>query len=302
MGLIKMRVFKILNIEVKISYLVFFILIISIFFSYFSQLIILILVILIHELAHSWVCIYYNIQITEIRIFIFGGVAKFQGNIEEKPKEEAIIALAGPLSNFILIVLTSLIIPKPEIQNNNIIQFFIITNATIGIFNLIPILPLDGGRIARGLIGNYLGLKRATYIIIRLGYIICLLLFVFSLYMALTYKKEYIFLSYLSVYILISNRKEKERMDFIFTKNLVLKKKSLFNEGIMEVKHIIAIETVDIKSIFNEFTLEEYCIITVTDRIGKVIGSLSESEIIDAIIKYESNISLGELLEFYGII
>ena len=65
----------------------------------------------------------------------------------------------------------------------------------------------------------------------------------------------------------------------------------------MDVKHIIAMEFVDIKNIFDEFTLEQYCIITITDTTGKVIGSLSESEIIDAIIEYDNNITLRELMQ-----
>ena len=160
-----------------------------------------------------------------------------------------------------------------------------------------PVLPLDGGRIARGIVGNYLGIKRATYLIVGLGYCICILLFVFGIYVSLAYNIEYIFISFLSVYIFFSNKKEKEKIGLISIKNLVLNKKSLYNEGIMDVKHIIAMEFVDIKNIFDEFTLEQYCIITITDTTGKVIGSLSESEIIDAIIEYDNNITLRELMQ-----
>lgn len=173
------------------------------------------------------------------------------------------------------------------------IQLFLTANMVIGLFNLIPILPLDGGRIARGIIGHYVGIKKATYIVIKLGYCICMLLFVAGIYAALVYDIEYVFISFLSVYMFLSNKKEKENIDLIFIKNLVLKKKSLFYEGVMDVKHIIAMESVDTKSIFDEFTLEQYCIITIMDITGKVIGNLSESEIIDAIIEHGYSITLG---------
>ncbi len=296
MGQIKMKLFKIFNIQIKISCLTFFILIFSMFFNYFSRLAVLIIVILIHELAHCYACVYYGIGISEIEIFIFGGVAKFQKYIEENPKQEIIIALAGPISNFIFVVIMFLIMNRFNIGANYMIQLFLTANVIIGLFNLIPILPLDGGRIARGIIAHYMGIKRATYIVIKLGYCICTLLFIIGIYAALVYDIEYVFISFLSVYMFLSNKKEKENIDLIFAKNLILRKKALFYEGIMDVKHIIAMESVDTKSIFDEFTLEQYCIITIMDITGKVIGSLSESEIIDAVIEHGYSITLGGLL------
>lgn len=294
-----MKLFKMFGIQIKISYLIFFILIFSMFFNYFTQLLVLIVVILVHELAHCYACMYYGIGISEIKIFVFGGVAKFRGYVEENPKQEAVIALAGPLLNFISVAIILLVVNRFSIGENHIVQLFLTANMVIGAFNLIPILPLDGGRIVRGIMGYYFGIRKATYIIIRLGYCICILFFVIGTYAALVYNIEYIFISFLFVYIFFSTRGEKEKIDLIFAKNLVLRKKSLFNEGIMDVKHIVAMESINIKNIFDEFTLEQYCIITITDAEGKVIGNLSESEVIDAVIEHDSNITLGE---FYNLI
>lgn len=298
-GANKMKLCKIFNIQIRVSYLFFIILVFSMFFNCFDQLLIFIVVILIHELAHCYVSTYYDIGISEIKFFIFGGVARFQEHIEENSKQEIIIASAGPITNFALIFITLLVMDKFHIEKGHTIQLFLTANMVVGLFNLIPVLPLDGGRIARGILGNYLGIKRATYMVVRLGYCICILLFVIGIYASLVYNIEYIFISFLFVYIFFSTRGEKEKIDLIFAKNLVLRKKSLFNEGIMDVKHIVAMESINIKNIFDEFTLEQYCIITITDAEGKVIGNLSESEVIDAVIEHDSNITLGE---FYNLI
>lgn len=292
-----MNSFKIFNINIKISYIIFFILFFSMFFNYLSRLLVLIIVVLIHELCHCFMCIYYGIEISEINLFIFGGVAKYKGDIESNPKQEIFISLAGPVSNFILIAIAILIMSIFNIEMNEIIQFFIACNLTIGLFNMIPLLPLDGGRILRGIIGYYLGIKKATYIVVKIGYIICILLFGIGIYLSLVYNIEYVFLNLLVIYVFVSNRKEKNRVDFIFVKNLVFKKKSLFHEGIMDAKYIIAMEFIEIKKIFDEFTLEKYHVITVINTRGQVIGSLSESEVIDAIIKYESTMTLGNLIK-----
>lgn len=293
-----MKLFKICNIGIKISYSLLAILVFSMFFNYLSQLLILILVILIHEFTHCLACLYYGIKVDEIVIFIFGGVAKFQGNIEEKPRQEIIIALAGPLSNLLLIIITFFILYLFKIENNKLLDLFIGANLTIGGFNIIPILPLDGGRIVRGLIANYIGIKRASYMVIKLGYLISILLIFLFTYIFLAYKRiEYIFLVFLFIYIILANKKERERLDLMLAQNIILKKKSLLNREIIDVKHIIVMETTCIKSIFNEFTLEEYCIITVINRVGKILGTLAEGEIIDAIIEYENNMTAREMLE-----
>jgi len=64
----------------------------------------------------------------------------------------------------------------------------------------------------------------------------------------------------------------------------------------MDAKYIIAMEFIEIKKIFDEFTLEKYHVVTVIDTQGKVIGTLSESEIIDAIIQCDNTTTLGYLL------
>ncbi|ABW19297.1 M50 family metallopeptidase [Alkaliphilus oremlandii] len=291
-----MTLFKIYNIEVKTSYSIIFILIFSMIFNYFYKLLILIAVVFLHELSHCFMCIYYGIQVKEIKLFVFGGVAKFLGDIEGNSKQEIAIALAGPLLNFILILISFAVLRlgnKPWQEN---MEFFITVNLSIGLFNLMPMLPLDGGRVFRGLLAPYLGIKKATYMVIRLGYILCILLFSIGIYLTFVYNIEYAFLSALAVYIGLSNAKEKSRVNLIFAKNLVLNKKSLFYEGTMEAKNIIAMEFIEIRKILEEFTLEKYYIITIVDTKGKVIGSISESEVIDAIFKYENTTTLGELL------
>ena len=101
-----MTLFKIYNIEVKTSYSIIFILIFSMIFNYFYKLLILIAVVFLHELSHCFMCIYYGIQVKEIKMFVFGGVAKFLGDIDGNSKQEIAIALAGPLLNFILILIS----------------------------------------------------------------------------------------------------------------------------------------------------------------------------------------------------
>ena len=113
--------------------------------------VIILLSILIHELSHSVVAQRFGLGVSEIELYLFGGVSK----IEEEPrtpKSEFIIALVGPLSSFligmVLFTISYLPIALPTILS---ITFFYsgISNIGLGIFNLLPAFPIDGGRLLR---------------------------------------------------------------------------------------------------------------------------------------------------------
>lgn len=154
--------------------------------------IILFLSVFIHELSHSIVAKSYGIRVKQIMLFIFGGVS----DIEEEPKDfkkEFKMAMAGPaislaLSAFFAIIwwLTTLMLTSLSndffarglIMINGIFYYTSILNLILGIFNLIPAFPMDGGRILRSILysrnKNY---DKSTRIAVRIGIIISYVFF-----------------------------------------------------------------------------------------------------------------------------
>lgn len=114
--------------------------------------IIIIVSILLHELAHSLVAQKYGLIVTEIELFIFGGVSKIEKE-PETPKSEIIIAAVGPLSSLVIGFVFLLIIFLSPLTLPAIIFVSLfytgISNISLGLFNLIPAFPIDGGRILR---------------------------------------------------------------------------------------------------------------------------------------------------------
>lgn len=107
--------------------------------------------IIVHELAHSLMAIHCGIKIPEIRLFIFGGIAQISEEARN-PQEELKIAIVGPLSSFALAftfwgIKTLLFADQTLVAI--IFQYLAFINLALGIFNLIPGFPLDGGRILR---------------------------------------------------------------------------------------------------------------------------------------------------------
>ncbi len=105
-----------------------------------------------HELSHSFVSLKYRIKIHSITLFIFGGVAQMKGE-PPTPKAEFKIAIAGPLSSFLLsgvFLLCYAAVTNPGMQA--LFGWLARINLVLGIFNLIPGFPMDGGRVLRSII------------------------------------------------------------------------------------------------------------------------------------------------------
>lgn len=106
--------------------------------------------ILFHEMAHSLVMKAFNVPIKKITLFFFGGIAF----MEEGPKiakAEFWIALAGPLSSMILaLLLAMLAVTAGSLKLVSASLFWLsYINILLAIFNMIPIFPMDGGRVLR---------------------------------------------------------------------------------------------------------------------------------------------------------
>jgi Zn-dependent protease/predicted transcriptional regulator len=112
--------------------------------------------VLLHELGHSYVALYYRIPIEQITLFIFGGVAHMRREAPS-PKAEFLIAVAGPVVSFVIGGACFLLVLLAEaIQRQQGLQGVIMlgvllgmVNVQLGLFNLIPGFPLDGGRVLR---------------------------------------------------------------------------------------------------------------------------------------------------------
>jgi Zn-dependent protease/predicted transcriptional regulator len=112
--------------------------------------------VLLHELGHSYVALRYRIPIEQITLFIFGGVAHMRKEAPS-PRAEFLIAMAGPLVSFILGGLCfGLVAMAESVQEQQALHGLIMlgallgmVNVQLGLFNLIPGFPLDGGRVLR---------------------------------------------------------------------------------------------------------------------------------------------------------
>lgn len=127
--------------------------------------------VLLHELSHSYVAIKKNIPIEKITLFIFGGVASMSEE-PKKPGTEFVIAAAGPLCSYFLMLVFWLIsrFLEPGSPPYAVVKYVYFINGLLATFNLIPGFPLDGGRLLRSALWRITGnLKKSTLIASNVG-------------------------------------------------------------------------------------------------------------------------------------
>lgn len=116
---------------------------------------------LIHELAHAVVARRQGLRVLDITIWPLGGMARMEGLLD-RPQAEAPVAVAGPLANLLLAV-PCLLLPGPIAAAAGWI------NLILGLGNLVPAFPLDGGRILRAWLARRSPLSDATAAAVRIG-------------------------------------------------------------------------------------------------------------------------------------
>ena len=165
--------------SLKIDLKIFLFLFLFLLTSQIEMYIILMIFAIIHELGHLVAGLILKFKPEEVKLTPVGLQIRFKidsREYNEKIKEarslnikKAIIALAGPLTNLIIAVVTIIIgYFNANIQNTYIYQIIIYANFLIAMFNLIPIYPMDGGRVLNELLKIFIGNKKAykiTYIV-----------------------------------------------------------------------------------------------------------------------------------------
>lgn len=139
----------------------------------------------LHEISHLLIAKLYKIRTREIVLYPFGGLAKLEKN--PAPKAEVFIAAAGPLTNFLiaiaLVPFTNLSLASLFTGDLSASSRLIAVNLSLGLINLLPALPMDGGRLLRSLLGLG-GFRNASTISARVSQLIGIIFGILSFVLA----------------------------------------------------------------------------------------------------------------------
>jgi len=146
--------------------------------------------VLLHELGHALTANAFGIHTTDITLLPIGGIARLE-RIPRDPKQEFLIAIAGPLVNVVIAALLILYLGQravvsdfDDINTPRVAMLSKLASVNIGLvlFNLIPAFPMDGGRILRSLLAMRMNYLRATQIAASIGQGLAILFGVIGLF------------------------------------------------------------------------------------------------------------------------
>jgi Zn-dependent protease/CBS domain-containing protein len=133
---------------------------------------------LAHELSHALVARRHGVKVAGITLWLFGGVARLEGD-PETPRAEALIAGVGPLTSFaVAVVALALTVVAADYDlAAGLFSWLFVLNISLGLFNLVPAFPLDGGRLLSSFLwwrsGNR---QRGVHNAVRIGRVFAFLM------------------------------------------------------------------------------------------------------------------------------
>lgn len=146
--------------KIHIHPLFWFIIAIGVMTANFKELILLFSIVIIHEMGHVIVAHFFSWRIKKIELLPFGGVAEMDEHGNRPFKEEFIVIMAGPIQHLWMIAL-SYGLHSLHILNAELHQLFVFHNIVILLFNLLPIWPLDGGKLLFLILSNKMSFQTA---------------------------------------------------------------------------------------------------------------------------------------------
>lgn len=132
----------------------------------------------LHELSHSVAARRYGIPVSGITLHVFGGVSQLERE-PGRPGVEIVVAIVGPLTSLVIaaVVAAADALWAPPPAAAAVMRYLTLVNVVVGVFNLVPGFPLDGGRLLRAVLWKWKGnLRWATQMASRVGSAVAFLL------------------------------------------------------------------------------------------------------------------------------
>ncbi|PAV27614.1 stage IV sporulation protein FB [Virgibacillus profundi] len=223
---------------------------ISLITGTFMELSIIIAIVLFHELGHFIMAKFFDWRIKSIMLWVFGGVMDTDEHGNRPLREEALVTIAGPFQHMIIYIILYFS-THVEIFPLSVVELIFYYNTAILIFNLLPIWPLDGGKLLFLCLSGYFPYKKAYHSVIIFSMITCLLLLLVQLFLfPFTLSAFFIML-----FLFMENRSDWKQRYYVFIRFLL--KRYEGNAPIKDVHPVNVLAENTLMDVFNTFMREK---------------------------------------------
>ena len=252
--------------------------------------------VLVHEWAHVLVSVALGMTVTEMELFPFGCAAKLECFAVSRVKE-IFVAAAGPLAN--MAVACAVFFVDKYAFDITVKDRIIASNLALAAVNMLPALPLDGGRIMRAVFASFMGYKRATKLMAVGGIFFAAVIVgtgVWAVFQDALNPSFFI----MGFFLCLAAIKELKSAPYTLIRDFTSKRQQLDKRKTMHINRFAAMQTEPIKDIMREFEAGKYNIVTVLDKDMGVLGELSERDILGGMMQKGTHITLGSLYRQKG--
>mgnify|MGYP003306249601 CR=1 FL=1 len=264
---------------------------ISIFGGYFALFSLSWFFAILHEFAHILVGRMLKIKICKVTFQPFGICAKLKESIVKSPVREIVMAFAGPILSFILWGIFAGIYRWYPIE---IIGYCSLLNLSLFLINLLPCLPLDGGRILRAILTLGSNAVTAWRIVTRLSFVIVTMLLSVSAWFLIMQKFNFSFLM-IGAFLLGNLTVEQRNISVSALREILHNGQKLDRDDLNGTCIMTAYTSTPARRILHRLSYHKYHIVKVINDKNEVIKTVTESQILNALLNKGIRIKMGEV-------
>jgi stage IV sporulation protein FB len=257
----------------------------------FIEIITLFVLVFMHELGHVLAALAAGWRVQSIELLPFGGVAKMDESGTTKAKDEVIVALSGPFVNLSMIAIGYLFFTL-GIWEQQWTDFFIRGNVFIAGFNLLPVWPLDGGKVLHTLLSKRLAFRKSIYVCLAWSTTAIFLLIALSFFLPAQLN-----LVIICIYLLVENRLAWKRAHYQFLRFLLMRyigsSPSLAH---MPILNFCLPGSEKVGQVVKLFRRDCYHYFQIIDNNNQVVSGLPEGVVLAAFFEKSPHYAVSELI------
>ncbi len=250
-------------------------------------------VVLIHEFAHALAAKRLGVAVADVELLPFGGVTRMGGDMAVNPRHEIWIAAAGPAGNLAL-YLAGTAFKNYGIWDDSLGPFFLQCNMVIAAFNILPALPLDGGRVYRAWLAGRIGIRSATYRAAGYGQAWAVVIVAAGAAgLAMGWAGLDIIIT--GLFLFYAAARERSAAPYLFMRHMMMKKEELVREGVVPATVLAAREDAPLGDVVRQFLPRRFHFVAVFSRKLEFMGLIPEDKVMDGLFKYGFDCPIGRI-------